>query len=75
MFLDFAKAFDTVNHNILLQKLQYYGVRGLPYLWFKSYLTDRKQCVSIGDSLSDVEYIKCPTGQYTGSLIVSTIYK
>ena len=71
IFLDFAKAFDTVNHNILLQKLQYYGVRGLPYLWFKSYLTDRKHFVSIGDSLSDVEHIKCgvPQGSILGPLL------
>ena len=53
------------------QKLQYYGVRGLSYLWLKSYLTDRKQYVSIGDSLSDVEYIKCgvPQGSILGPLL------
>ena len=67
IFLDFAKAFDTVNHNILLQELQYYDVRGLPY-----------SGVSIGDSLSDVEYIKCgvPQGSILGPLLfLLYIYK
>ena len=47
IFLDFAKAFDTVNHDILLKKLKHYGIHGLPLNWFKSYLSGRCQCVKI----------------------------
>ena len=46
IFVDLQKAFDTVDHNILLRKLDHYGIRGLSNSWFKSYLSNRKQFVS-----------------------------
>ena len=47
IFVDLQKAFDTVDHNILLVKLKHYGIRGIAYSWFESFLKDRKQYISI----------------------------
>ena len=48
MFIDLRKAFDTVNHEILFNKLEYYGVSDKELNWFKSYLDDRKQFTVVG---------------------------
>ena len=63
IFIDLQKAFDTVNHRILLSKLEHYGVRGCALEWFGSYLSDRKQYVSVNGSNSDVLSITCGVPQ------------
>jgi hypothetical protein len=71
IFLEFSKAFDTVNHEIQLRKLERYGIRGLPLEWFHSYLSDKAQFVQIVNVKSNVLTMKCgvPQGSTLGSLL------
>ena len=55
LLLDFSKAFDTVDHNILLAKLAHYGIRGPALGWLKPYLSDRKQYVPVNNSDSSIK--------------------
>ena len=63
ILLDLQKAFDTVNHDILLAKLEHYGVRGNVLNWFKSYLSERSQFVSINGSNSILMRTTCGVTQ------------
>ena len=63
LFLDFSKAFDTINHDILLSKLYSYGIRGNPLRWFENYLYNRNQVVKVGDTISSSQTIICGKSQ------------
>ena len=67
IFLDFKKAFDTVNHKILLEKLERYGIRGKTLALCENYLNDRLQCVEIDGNLSN--FLKMSTGVPQGSVL------
>ena len=71
VFLDFSKAFDTVDHDILLRKLHHYGIRGNALRWFERYLKNRKQFVTYNKVSSDTKLITCgvPHGSILGPLL------
>ena len=71
LFLDLSKAFDTVNHQLLLQKRSMYGVRGNMFMLLKDYLTDRLQFTACNNTCSTCNQVLCevPQGSTLGPLI------
>ena len=71
VFVDLLKAFDTIDHQILLAKLNHYGIHGVSNDWFKSYLSDHSQYVSINGCKSGLAAKNCgvPQGSVLGSLL------
>ena len=71
IFVDLSKEFDTLNHEILLKKLEFYGIRGIANDWCKSYLSDRSQLVMCNNVLSESCYIitGVPQGSILGPLL------
>ena len=71
VFIDLQKAFDTVNHSIVLHKLSHYGIRGIVNDWFSSYLSNRIQTTQIGPHVSRKEGTLCgvPQGSVLGPLL------
>ena len=70
IFLDLSKAFDTINHHIFLEKLEFYGIRGISLKWFKNYLSLRKQFEYKGtkSKLCEITY-GVPQGSILGPLL------
>ena len=71
VFLDLAKAFDTVSHDKLLQRLGNVGFRGITLGWFTSYLTNRKQIITVNNTNSKPEYLQygVPQGTVLGPIL------
>ena len=71
IYLDLSKSFDTLDHDILLNKLQYYVVNGSALALFRSYLTERRQYVDYNETSSSLEHISTgvPQGSILGPLL------
>jgi retron-type reverse transcriptase len=71
-FLELSKAFDTIDHDILFDKLEHYGISGIALTWIKSYFLERKQFVEFNETCSSEQTIKCgvPQGSILGPLFV-----
>ena len=79
LMLDLSKAFDLINHNLLLKKLEIYGLTESTLGWFKSYLSMRKQAVAVNGTPSEFLDISSsrgvPQGSILGPLLLHYVYE
>ena len=70
-FVDLSKAFNTVDHDILLKKIDMYSIKGKNSKWFHSYLTNKKQLTKYRDQNTNLEVLRCgvPQGSILGPLL------
>ena len=67
--LDFSKAFDTIDHNILVKKLECYGIRGKSNEWFRLYLANKRQYVEINEIYYQYNFMWRPEGSIQGTIL------
>ena len=74
IFQDFKKAFDCVDHDVLVKKMYYYGIRGRTLTWFQSYITNRTQICKVDQTMSKTRTVKCgiPQGSNQNCLTSSS---
>lgn len=72
VLLDYSKAFDLLDHELMLAKLDHVGIEGTTYTWFQNYFTNRQQCVKIEDNISTM--LKCEKGVPQGSILGPILY-
>ena len=72
IYVDFSKAFETIDHEILLKKFQLYGFDNSSQKFLKHYVTTRTQTTTVGEHVSDMKYVRCGTAQ--GSILGPLIY-
>jgi len=77
VFLDFATAFDTVNHSILFKKVEQYGIGGIPLQLLTSYLTNRQQYTTMGNTVSSRQAVTCgiPQGKLAWTSFMSDLHQ
>ena len=77
MFLDLKKAFDTVDHQIMIRKLYLHGVRDAALAWFISFLSEQRQVCEIKNTISSLKPVRCgvPQGVEPGGTSIFTVYK
>ena len=69
LYTDFSKAFDKVSHKKLLHKMRAYGIVGKMWKWIEVFLSDRKQCVVLGDTESSIVISSVPQGSVLGTIL------